>query len=84
VNEHLSADALRADTSNYLKIIRDYKSLSKTDSSQITMLIATSTNERKAIQKLTIANTRWKRATGFSFGLFVVSVSWVAILWHLK
>lgn len=84
ISESLEAQNLRKDTSNYLKVIRDYKSLSKTDSSQINMLIRTSADEQKTIQKLTVANTRWKRATGFSFGLFVVSVSWVVILWHLK
>jgi len=89
--EHIAADGLRKDTANYLRAINDYKmaigdykSAMKVDSGQISLLSETNVMRCKQVSKLTQSNTRLKRLSAVSLGGFVVSVSWVIILWKLK
>lgn len=84
INEHLDADNLRKDTSRYLRVIKDYKIITEKDSVQSQFLQSSFVNQQNKIQKLTAANTRWKRLAFVQLGLFTVSLGVIYLLTVIK
>ena len=78
--QYLESQALRADTSHYLKIIQDYKLIRAVDSMQVGFLIRTSDLQHKEIQKQTQRKLIWRKCT---FLASVVIIAESALLYFV-
>lgn len=91
LTEHVDANYLRGDTALLMneismqkKMIADYQKIISVDKTQINFMQKSDENKIKAIDKLTLANTRWKRLAVVQLGMFTVSAGFILMLWHFK
>ena len=87
LEEHVDANYLRGDTAILMneiniqkKMISDYQKVIAVDKTEIIFLQKSDESKIKAIDKLTTANTRWKRLALVQLGAFSVSVGLILIL----